>query len=83
MPDLPTACDALAAWARGNCASCHGETDYMDAPLTHTCRKYIELARDVGMAVWTECCEEVTGDTEPLGAVWAELDRLLGEPPDG
>ena len=82
MADLQTACDALTAWAQEQCGGCRGE-DWMNGERWHTCHKYIDLARDVGMAVWTECCEEVTGDTEPLGAVWAELDRLLGEPPDG
>jgi len=75
MADLQTACDALNVMLH-DLVAFNITTEQEAAGIKRA-------ARDVGMAVWTECCEEVTGDTEPLGAVWAELDRLLGETPDG
>jgi len=60
MPDLRTACDALTAWARGQCWRCKYTDDPKgEAPQDpdnpydlppHTCHKYIELARDVAVA---------------------------------
>jgi hypothetical protein len=72
MHDLQTACDALIAWARGQCGGCHGE-DWMNGKPLHTCRKYIELARDVGMATMLLVLHEWDGNEAE-----ATLNRLLG-----
>jgi hypothetical protein len=70
--NLEDACTAAWKRARERCASCHGETDYMDAPLEHSCYGDIEAVKAVAQAA----LDNLDLDRQ-IPAVKAELESHL------